>query len=489
MLKSEYDQIIREHFDLSDAHTRQYIATLEDAGQEQLLAALSSALYDQIVAKVDEIDFGTIPLSRGDITKVQGFANTEKCLDIIRQLVIEYKQDPEIVDVVISAIANIKDRTALFVKAYALNSEFCMLLYNLMVLSIERSVSLMIATCIQYVKDPNSTTTKAALDKVGYKKTMDDTLYKQLITFNNLCKTKTLDKLLQESLKHPVKEDVEFRFDPDANPIPTVDEPHDIPGDNNEEITDGDPFDNEEDFPEDNHDDYGNPVVSLPDEPEDTVDPDDEDIPGIDVIDIHADKDDDDELPIDIEDQVEVTPSSDNDPDDAIMTADRPISEDEFMQEMDIVTASKTARDIFKNAPAGAKKAMGAAAGVATVIGLAKLVPFAITKIIIPLIRNCIFTFYYSKARFSDYLNSQADFIDANANDIESGVSGEDLSDSRKKKVIEKQRKTAERLRKWANFFSIDKKKTNNEVDKANKEEEKKKKKVEENEDGEDVLF
>ena len=34
MLKSEYDKIIRENFDLSDRYTRQYIATLEDAGQE-----------------------------------------------------------------------------------------------------------------------------------------------------------------------------------------------------------------------------------------------------------------------------------------------------------------------------------------------------------------------------------------------------------------------------------------------------------------------
>ena len=102
MFKSEYDKIIRENFDLSDRYTRQYIATLEDAGQEQLLNTLSSAMYDNIVAKVDEIDFGTIPMSRGDITKVEGFEKTMQCLDIIRRLVIEYKQSTGVVDVVIS---------------------------------------------------------------------------------------------------------------------------------------------------------------------------------------------------------------------------------------------------------------------------------------------------------------------------------------------------------------------------------------------------
>ena len=87
MFKHEYDQIIREHFDLSDKYTRKYITSLkEDAQQDQLLAALSSALYDKIVQKVDDIDFGSIPLSRGDITKVEGFASTEECLNIIRRL-------------------------------------------------------------------------------------------------------------------------------------------------------------------------------------------------------------------------------------------------------------------------------------------------------------------------------------------------------------------------------------------------------------------
>jgi uncharacterized UPF0160 family protein len=123
MFKHEYDQLIREHFDLTDSYTRKYITSLkEDAQQDQLLNALSSALYEKIVSKVDDIDFGTIPLSRGDITKVQGFASTEECLNIIRNLVIQYKQNPTIVDVVISAVNNIIERKALFIKGYALNA-------------------------------------------------------------------------------------------------------------------------------------------------------------------------------------------------------------------------------------------------------------------------------------------------------------------------------------------------------------------------------
>jgi hypothetical protein len=229
MFKSEYDQIIRENFNLSDNRTRQYIVALEDAGQNQLLAALSSALYDKIVSKVDDIDFGTIPLSRGDITKVEGFAGTEECLDIIRRLVLEYKQDTAVVDVVLTAIQNVKDRKPIFTKAYALNVELPIVIYNVIVLSIERSTSLMIATCLEYVKDPNSESPKAALDKVAYHKTMDDMLFRQLISFNNMCKSKSLDKTLEACMKSPyIKEEFDFvepaEEDPEVNADDVIDD-------------------------------------------------------------------------------------------------------------------------------------------------------------------------------------------------------------------------------------------------------------------------
>lgn len=209
MFMNENSKLIRDHFDMTDNYTRKYVATLEDAGQEQLLSALSSALYDKIVSKVDKIDFGSIPNSRGDITKVEGFNNTEQCLSIIRRLVIEYKQSPEIVDVIITAIENIKSRKALFIKAYSLNVELPMMIYNLIVLAIERSVSLMIATCIEYVKDSTSPNMKKALDKAAYQNTMDDMLFQQLLVFNNQCKNGNIDKVIDSAFKNPVKESVD----------------------------------------------------------------------------------------------------------------------------------------------------------------------------------------------------------------------------------------------------------------------------------------
>ena len=180
MVLNEYNSLFSEHFDLYDQPTRKCILALEDAEQDQLLTALASALYDKVVEKADKIDFGTIPTSRGDITKVEGFANTEECLKIMRTLVNEYKEDPFVIDTVITAVENIKNRKAKFMKAYSLNIELPMLTYNLITLAIEQSVSFLISVCIQYIKDPASEDVAAALDKVAYNNTRDNLLYQNL---------------------------------------------------------------------------------------------------------------------------------------------------------------------------------------------------------------------------------------------------------------------------------------------------------------------
>lgn len=202
MILNEYDNIIREHFDISDFKTRKTLTSLDEAEQDQMLSVLTNALYDKIIDKVDDIDFGSIPMSRGDITKVQGFDNTVDCLNIMRKIVIQYNQDPAIVDTVLTAIENVKTRKNVFMKAYALNIELPMVIYNLIVMSIEQATSLMISVCIQYIKDPNTKTVTAALDKVAYNNTMNNMLYEQLYKFNTACKTKELDKTLDLVIKN-----------------------------------------------------------------------------------------------------------------------------------------------------------------------------------------------------------------------------------------------------------------------------------------------
>jgi len=568
MFKREYDQLIKEHFDLADKDTRRFIVSLEDAGQEQLLSALSSALYDKIVSKVDDIDFGSIPVSRGDITKVDGFSGTEECLNIIRRLVLEYKQNPAIVDVVLTTIQNIKDRKGMFIKGFSLNSELPMLIYNMMVLSVERSTSLMIATSIEYVKDPKSSTPVQALNKVAYQRTMDDLLFKQLANFNNMCKSKDLDKLLESAMKNTIHEEVEYQYgtvapiseeDPEeatpgieSDPVPdsaqTPDNSVDIFGDDtadqapqetpHEELT-GDteiPAPNEfpEDVPADAAPDECGPaqatvavVQSTPDTPEEVIDEPDtvaapkvnvpvpvvqdvevdvEEVPSDDVepenIPVVTPSDDitpDNPETINEEDpavdpeqkQEEIEDDIDNEFNDKTQDADNgvPIIPAGIQQEADQSAIVDIAKKIWGTKFGKVAIIIAAAAGAtAATVGAIKVSAYFVTHAFIPFLRNIVYMHYYTRMKVSDYLAIQADLIEANANELQYS-SDTSMDETQKEKVIKKQLKWVETLRKWSNTFAVDNKESNNKSAKAIETETKEKKKIGKTEDGDDAIF
>lgn len=466
MYMSEQTRYIKENFDLSDRYTCKVVASLLEAGKdEQLLSALSSALYDKIVTKVDEIDFGTIPLSRGDITKVEKWAQTEECMSIMRQLIVQYKQDPAIMDVVITAAQNIKDRKALFIKAYHTNSEFPMLLYNLIVLAIERSVSLMIATCIQFVKDPSTNTPVKALDKVAYQKTMEDVMYKQLITFNNQCKNAVIDKTINEVLKKhtPALEAMEM----DLDVVAPVQDPNAMP---ENPVANEDPFDPDTSATAD----YA-PQDNTPCQRPECQDINPDELPG-----------QPGEFPEDVpQDNVEpdnipaVVPGDDVTADDSAIN-EEPLGEDAVPNAQDIAkAAAKKVKDAAVAHPAIAiSLAIIAALGVGHAMHVGQH--------LVDLLRGLIYSAYYSKLKFKEYLEVQADLLEANADELEDSM---DPEDKKTEKIIRRQRKFAEKLRKWANKFSIDSKESSNKSKKEAEQDKKDKKKIKKDENGDDVLF
>lgn len=504
MIVNEYSRIIREYFDFSDNYTRRFVSTLEEAGQEQLIAALSAALYEKIVAKVDDIDFGTIPQSRGDITRVQGFANTNECLDIIRKLVIQYNQKTESVDCIITAINNIKNRKDLFTKSFTIKAEMPMMIYNLIVLAIERSTSFIIATCIQFVKDPESKNVKTALDKVAYEKTMDNMLFKQLESFNTLCKNGTMDKTLKSSMTKgkSVNEETDIvgailgRKDDGTIGIGSGTETVPNPFDNNS--SDDIEFPNIDSSKFDVYN-PSNPPVPLKEPEEDIVfdDENEEDNPAIaqSVKEmIPPTKNMMNQPPIIAGAVKTMFTAQDNnvDPENIPVVnhqdeipglMDEPINEDEIKE--------NTTTDLIGSAAKGAskfisknKKLVGTAAIVAGIIAL----PTLAIKVIIPFIRSISYYFYYTKMKLSDYLEIQATLIEANANELENSTDS-NMSEDKKKKTVEKQKKWAEKLRKWSNAFDIDHKQAENNAKKESEKDSKEKKTVGKDEDGDDSLF
>ena len=376
---NQYNELIREYFDITDKRTRKILVTLEDAQQNQVLAALSTALYDKIVEKVDDIDFGTIPRSRGDITKVEGFDNSVECLNIIRKIVLEYKEKTDVVDNIITAIENIKIRKGIFMKAFAMNIEFPMVLYNLIVMAIEQSISFIISVCIQYIKDPASQSFISALDKVAYNNTRDNMLYEQLSNFNKSCIGKELDDSLNKIIKNGGKLTESIEQYENGPELLSKDTP-DL----------GSPFTNKGEFV---CSECGNLPCTCGKVPTD---------------------------------QVPINGSTDESEKD-----------DEPVYEFGVGSAIAVAGTVLTAASLGLK-------GIRYII-----------KVIIPTIRNIAYFFINSRVKISDTLAIQAQFIEANAYKLQYSTTS-DLDENKKKKVIQKQLKWAERLKKWSNVFAID---------------------------------
>jgi hypothetical protein len=76
----------------------------------------------------------------------------------------------------------------------------------------------------------------------------------------------------------------------------------------------------------------------------------------------------------------------------------------------------------------------------------------------IPLLRYITYFFIHSRVKMSDTLAIQAQFLEANASKLQ--YSDVDMTDDKKKKVIDKQIKLAAKLKKWSNKLAIDNKKS-----------------------------
>ena len=204
--KKDFDAIVSENMDLQDSVTLNTICSINEADRAAVLTSLTSKLYDNIVDKVDDIDFGSIATSRGDITKIENYERLLDCIELMRSIVKEYHQDTEPIDVVSDAIANVRERTRLWEKCYAMNLEMPIILYQSIVMACVSSISLLISTSIEFIKNTDDGTYTAALDKVAYNKTNVNLLYNNLKKFNTACNTKQIDEVVNQVISMNAKQ-------------------------------------------------------------------------------------------------------------------------------------------------------------------------------------------------------------------------------------------------------------------------------------------
>ena len=519
MILNEYNMLFREYFDFSDRETTKFLKYVnENDQQSQVLAALAGALYEKIVDKCDKIDFGSIPRSRGDITKVDGFNSTVECVNIIRKLVVEYKEDPSIIDIEVTAINNMKALRPIFIKGFNNNASFPMMYYNIMVASIQHSVSFLIAVAIQFVKDPDNKNISMALDKAAYRDSESNMILEQIAKMNKAYATGELEKLLRESVAG-IRESVEgdeFSEEEIATTDDVTKEIEDAPTSedttvsstestlfeaDDEEILDmasgeeaPEPEETPAESPFSDGDETEDGLTAGANNPDTLPDDDVEPTPMMPIngcgaagcaptpggsVDgamdegqgsvvkrhyhkYYGNKNDNPNNGFGA-----TTEASFKDTIKNAFTKDNAVKVTKKFSDIASAEGTKGKIKAIWNLLPGNNVVKGIAIGVA---GLVFLI-----KVVIPFLRTAVSYFWVSVADLSESLAAQANLIEINALNLEADPNSK-LSDAKKEKAVEKQIKIAQKLRSWSQKIAIKDKKVAKDVQKSIEDENRKNK-------------
>lgn len=200
---ADYMQIVSEAYDLSDPYIKKKVIFCNEAKRQENIENIVGRLYTHIKNDVTGIDFGTIPRSKGIITKIDNYNGLIDCINSIHDLVKSYNQPTKSVDELTTAINNIKNRERAFTKAFTLNIEFPIMLYNMTVTAIVSATSLLMSSSVEFIKNGHDSFT-TSLDKVGYVKSKDHLMIEYASQFNRNCANGTIDKLVNSCIKNNI---------------------------------------------------------------------------------------------------------------------------------------------------------------------------------------------------------------------------------------------------------------------------------------------
>ena len=200
MTRNEYNTFVTEYFDLTDRTTLKCMTSINEADQNQVLGNLAAKLYDKIIKRVADIDYGDIPSSRGDITKIPNYDELVESLTVMKDMSTERKQSSESVDTIFVAIENMKRLKSIWQKGFNTETEMVIVFYNTVALSIVSGTSLLMSATIETIKTPEGESIDVELAKIANHKTKEGLIFKNLEKFNKSCKKGEIEKAMSAVL-------------------------------------------------------------------------------------------------------------------------------------------------------------------------------------------------------------------------------------------------------------------------------------------------
>lgn len=201
----EYNKIVGEFFDINDRDTRLILTAVDEDDQDKVLMSLTGKIYNNMIDRVDDIDFGDIPSTKGDITELPNYKKLVDALNLMTELMDRFKESKDTIDVVKEALNNVQARTATWKKGFALNLELPMVTYNTIVLAIIETTGFLISMCVEFIKSPSQDTFTILVDKSRANKSKSHLLLDNLRKFNGACKSGVVDNTMDYIIKSNTK--------------------------------------------------------------------------------------------------------------------------------------------------------------------------------------------------------------------------------------------------------------------------------------------
>lgn len=179
--------ILSENEQLSYRESKDLQAVLEDVNSP-VTRKLEEKLFQSVIDK-RHINFGSIPLSKGNIKDYEGYSAMEGTLNTIKDLATENKAGDVIkyVEIVQKAIENIAGMSVAYQKGFQFKNEYIAMEYNSYVYFCVEATTALIYSFVEYVKRPDSDTLVMVIK--NSKLRADEFYFEQLKKFNTVCDT------------------------------------------------------------------------------------------------------------------------------------------------------------------------------------------------------------------------------------------------------------------------------------------------------------
>ena len=138
----------------SSPQDRKYMRTMSKEDIHQINGASIQRLYQTVLDKKN-CDFGDIPTSKGDLSKVKYLTSTKECLKVLKELMtMNGIQEPGIAEIE-TAIGNVERMQPTFEYGFKTNQEYIIILYNTTVMAIVDATSMMCTAYMDYLVGPD----------------------------------------------------------------------------------------------------------------------------------------------------------------------------------------------------------------------------------------------------------------------------------------------------------------------------------------------